>query len=183
MHDEEDKTRANAAGALGNLVRNSGLLCSHLIEAHALQVRGKSWSHGPLLTPRVEAWVPPRHQSCIGNNIQKQNLGCLCCSAPTHLHMQYCTSCGRVSTAPSHHKSVSVVLLLAGALGGAQSAQHAPRCSSSSSRCRLPAEDLAVQSGQHVCAQIMCRCIATARNHRIALKAFYIARCDCQEVY
>ena len=38
LHDEEDKTRANAAGALGNLVRNSGLLCRHLIEANALQV-------------------------------------------------------------------------------------------------------------------------------------------------
>lgn len=37
LHDEEDKTRANAAGALGNLVRNSGLLCGHLIDAHALQ--------------------------------------------------------------------------------------------------------------------------------------------------
>ena len=38
LRDEEDKTRANAAGALGNLVRNSGLLCQPLIEAHALQV-------------------------------------------------------------------------------------------------------------------------------------------------
>ena len=38
LGDEEDKTRANAAGALGNLVRNSGLLCRPLIEASALQV-------------------------------------------------------------------------------------------------------------------------------------------------
>lgn len=38
LGDEEDKTRANAAGALGNLVRNSGLLCRPLIEAGALQV-------------------------------------------------------------------------------------------------------------------------------------------------
>lgn len=38
LRDEEDKTRANAAGALGNLVRNSGLLCRPLIEARALQV-------------------------------------------------------------------------------------------------------------------------------------------------
>ena len=38
LRDEEDKTRANAAGALGNLVRNSGLLWQALIEAHALQV-------------------------------------------------------------------------------------------------------------------------------------------------
>ncbi|KAL0040863.1 hypothetical protein WJX79_007871 [Trebouxia sp. C0005] len=37
LHDREDKTRANAAGALGNLVRNSGLLCRPLIEARALQ--------------------------------------------------------------------------------------------------------------------------------------------------
>ena len=38
LRDEEDKTRANAAGALGNLVRNSGLLCRPLIDARALQV-------------------------------------------------------------------------------------------------------------------------------------------------
>ena len=38
LEDEEDKTRANAAGALGNLVRNSGLLCPELLEAGAPQV-------------------------------------------------------------------------------------------------------------------------------------------------
>jgi fused-like protein len=32
LQDEEDKTRANAAGALGNLVRNSSQLCGELIE-------------------------------------------------------------------------------------------------------------------------------------------------------
>lgn len=37
LRDEEDKTRANAAGALGNLVRNSSLLCRELIKAEALQ--------------------------------------------------------------------------------------------------------------------------------------------------
>ena len=37
LADEEDKTRANAAGALGNLVRNSPLLCRPLIQAGALQ--------------------------------------------------------------------------------------------------------------------------------------------------
>ena len=42
LRDEEDKTRANAAGALGNLVRNSGLLCRPLIEAQALQVAATS---------------------------------------------------------------------------------------------------------------------------------------------
>lgn len=36
---EEDKTRANAAGVLGHLVRSSGLLCWPLIEAAALQVQ------------------------------------------------------------------------------------------------------------------------------------------------
>lgn len=30
--EEEDKTRANAAGALGNLVRNSSALCAELIK-------------------------------------------------------------------------------------------------------------------------------------------------------
>ena len=38
LADEEDKTRANAAGALGNLVRNSGALCVTLLDAGALQV-------------------------------------------------------------------------------------------------------------------------------------------------
>ncbi len=53
LHDREDKTRANAAGALGNLVRNSGLLCRPLIEARALQVHPvlcllilNSWASG-----------------------------------------------------------------------------------------------------------------------------------------
>lgn len=32
LRDEEDKTRANAAGALGNLVRNSSQLCGELIK-------------------------------------------------------------------------------------------------------------------------------------------------------
>ena len=32
LKDEEEKTRANAAGALGNLVRNSGVLCGELIK-------------------------------------------------------------------------------------------------------------------------------------------------------
>jgi fused len=39
LKDEEDKTRANAAGALGNLVRNSPLLTRQLLHANALQVR------------------------------------------------------------------------------------------------------------------------------------------------
>ena len=38
LSDEEDKTCANAAGALGNLVRNDKVLCAALIEAEALQV-------------------------------------------------------------------------------------------------------------------------------------------------
>lgn len=38
LRDEEDRTRANAAGALGNLVRNSGMLCHDIMAAGALQV-------------------------------------------------------------------------------------------------------------------------------------------------
>ena len=37
LGDEEDKTRANAAAALGNLVRNSAALCGDLIRAGALE--------------------------------------------------------------------------------------------------------------------------------------------------
>lgn len=36
MSDEEEKTRANAAGALGNFVRNSSKLCESLIKHQAL---------------------------------------------------------------------------------------------------------------------------------------------------
>lgn len=38
LADEEDKTRANAAAALGNLVRNSAVLCGELVNARALEV-------------------------------------------------------------------------------------------------------------------------------------------------
>jgi fused-like protein len=37
LNDPEDKTRSNAAGALGNLARNSAALCPDLIAAHALE--------------------------------------------------------------------------------------------------------------------------------------------------
>jgi len=36
LSDEEEKTRANAAGALGNFVRNSSKLCESLITHQAL---------------------------------------------------------------------------------------------------------------------------------------------------
>lgn len=36
--DEEDKTKANAAGALSNLVRNSSKLCEDIIKKGAMQV-------------------------------------------------------------------------------------------------------------------------------------------------
>jgi len=36
LADEEEKTRANAAGALGNFVRNSSKLCESLILHQAL---------------------------------------------------------------------------------------------------------------------------------------------------
>lgn len=35
---EEDKTKANAAGALSNLVRNSSVLCEDIISQGAMQV-------------------------------------------------------------------------------------------------------------------------------------------------
>ena len=46
LRDEEDRTRANAAGALGNLVRNSAQLCGDIMGAGALQVRGAVGSVG-----------------------------------------------------------------------------------------------------------------------------------------
>ena len=38
LEDEEDKTKANAAGALSNLVRNSSRLCEDIIAKGAMQV-------------------------------------------------------------------------------------------------------------------------------------------------
>ena len=38
LADDEDKTRSNAAGALGNLVRNSNLLCRAMLRNGALEV-------------------------------------------------------------------------------------------------------------------------------------------------
>ncbi|KAI3432453.1 hypothetical protein D9Q98_004003 [Chlorella vulgaris] len=37
LRDDEDRTRANAAGALGNLVRNSSMLCPDIMQAGALE--------------------------------------------------------------------------------------------------------------------------------------------------
>jgi hypothetical protein len=37
LKDSEEKTRANAAGALGNFVRNSNTLCKDLIKLGALK--------------------------------------------------------------------------------------------------------------------------------------------------
>lgn len=39
LKDPEDKMRANAAGALGNFVRNGSMLCGQLRAAGALQVQ------------------------------------------------------------------------------------------------------------------------------------------------
>lgn len=36
--EEEDKTKANAAGALSNLVRNSNRLCEDIVSSGAMQV-------------------------------------------------------------------------------------------------------------------------------------------------
>lgn len=36
---EEDKTKANAAGALSNLVRNSNRLCEDIVSKGAMQVK------------------------------------------------------------------------------------------------------------------------------------------------
>ena len=38
LGDEEEKTKANAAGALSNLVRNSSKLCEEIISKGAIQV-------------------------------------------------------------------------------------------------------------------------------------------------
>lgn len=39
---EEDKTKANAAGALSNLVRNSNRLCEDIVSKGAMQVKFRS---------------------------------------------------------------------------------------------------------------------------------------------
>jgi len=64
LKDSEDKTRANAAGALGNFVRNSSKLCKDLIEYGALKTL--------LEVVTGDTSVPPRRISLfsIGNLCQ-----------------------------------------------------------------------------------------------------------------
>lgn len=51
LHGEEDKTRANAAGALGNLVRNSDMLCGELVAEGALEALTRVVEEGEGATP------------------------------------------------------------------------------------------------------------------------------------
>merc|ERR1740121_1866272 len=50
LEDDDEKTRANAAGAIGNLVRNSAELCGRMISEGALQglhnLVESRWPHG-----------------------------------------------------------------------------------------------------------------------------------------
>ena len=57
LNDSEEKTRANAAGALGNFVRNSDLLCSELIKHGALRqlIEVVRNDPGPSQSPRQVA--------------------------------------------------------------------------------------------------------------------------------
>ena len=54
LKDPEEKTRANAAGALGNFVRNSNALCKDLIKHGALQqlLEVVANDKGPSQSPR-----------------------------------------------------------------------------------------------------------------------------------
>ena len=52
MRDEEEKTRANAAGALGNLVRNSAQLCPVLVNHRVAQALLDVALHDPCAAPR-----------------------------------------------------------------------------------------------------------------------------------
>lgn len=60
LRDGEDKTRANAAGALGNLVRNSPMLCRQLVQAGALEARPLALSE-----LRVAGCRPERSKTCV----------------------------------------------------------------------------------------------------------------------
>ena len=55
--DDEYKTRANAAGALGNLVRNSSMLCAPIVQARALQV---TCFRAPIYSRCVYPYADPR---------------------------------------------------------------------------------------------------------------------------
>lgn len=48
LSSEEDKTKANAAGALSNLIRNSNKLCEDIVSKGAMQVGGHSAFVGQL---------------------------------------------------------------------------------------------------------------------------------------
>ena len=52
LKDAEEKTRANAAGALGNFVRNSSILCKDLIKHSALESLLAVVTSDPAVSPR-----------------------------------------------------------------------------------------------------------------------------------
>lgn len=52
LGDDHEKTRANAAGALGNLVRNSGVLCGRLVRAGVVRELLGVAAGDPVVSPR-----------------------------------------------------------------------------------------------------------------------------------
>lgn len=61
---DEDKTKANAAGALSNLVRNSNKLCEDIVDKGAMQVRTSFASIGMNINETIVAEDFFQYYSC-----------------------------------------------------------------------------------------------------------------------
>ena len=86
LGDQEDKTRANAAGALGNLVRNSGLLCRPLIEARALQVLQEPLSVAGATLPVYALQLDLLYMMCLWMWLQQRSGPCCANCLPEEIH-------------------------------------------------------------------------------------------------
>lgn len=81
LEDEEDKTKANAAGALSNLVRNSSRLCDDIISKGAIQVKSLFRSYWPEYLKLNLTYIL---------SVAEQYLSSLCLSVRNSPSKRYC---------------------------------------------------------------------------------------------
>lgn len=59
LRDPDDKTRANAAGAIGNLIRNGAQLCQAMVSHYVVELMLQLLMSDPEVGPKVS---PPLHR-------------------------------------------------------------------------------------------------------------------------
>ena len=102
LSDSEEKTRANAAGALGNLVRNSSELCGQMIAAGVLdallalvprareiRTRGASCGNHQDCSSPDQTWrIPTATAVASGGEDMQQTLSCIIVALGTDRSLQ-----------------------------------------------------------------------------------------------